>query len=82
MSKNTSIALGNHFERFISSVLDSGKYNTASEVIRAGLRLLEERETKEKLLIKALKEGEESGFVKDFNPEILLNKIPRKHGIV
>ena len=82
MSKNTSIALGNHFERFISSVLDSGKYNTASEVIRAGLRLLEERETKEKLLIKALKEGEESGFVKDFNPEILLNKIHRKHGIV
>ena len=82
MSKNTSIALGNHFERFISSVLDSGKYNTASEVIRAGLRLLEERETKEKLLIKALKEGEESGFVKDFNPEILLNKIHRKHGII
>ena len=82
MSKNTTIALGNHFERFISSVLDSGKYNTASEVIRAGLRLLEERETKEKLLTKALKEGEESGFVTDFNPEILLNKIHRKHGIV
>ena len=82
MSKNTSIALGNHFERFISSVLDSGKYNTTSEVIRAGLRLLEEREAKEKLLIKALKDGEESGFVKDFNPEILLNKIHKDHGVV
>lgn len=82
MGKNTSIALGSHFENFISSILDTGKYNNASEVIRAGLRLLEERETKEELLIKALKEGEESGFVKDFDPEILLKEIHKKHGIV
>lgn len=82
MGKNTSIALGSHFENFISSVLETGKYNNASEVIRAGLRLLEERETKEKLLIKALKEGEESGFVKDFDPDILLKKMHKKHGVI
>ncbi|HEB61745.1 MAG TPA: type II toxin-antitoxin system ParD family antitoxin [Bacteroidetes bacterium] len=82
MEKNTSIVLGDYFERFIANVLDSGEYKTVSEVIRAGLRLLEERETKEELLLKALKEGEESGFVKDFNPEILLKEIHKKHGII
>jgi len=81
MGKNTSIALGDHFEKFISSVLNTGKYNTASEVIRAGLRLLEQKENKEQLLIKALQEGEESGFVEDFNPDTLLKEIHDKNGI-
>lgn len=43
MKKNTSISLGNHFDEFIKMELDSGRYKTASEVIRDGLRLLESR---------------------------------------
>ena len=80
MSKNTSITLGNHFEDFISKVIETGRFHSVSEVIRAGLRLLEEQETKEILLREALKEGEDSGFVKNFDPEILLSNLHEKHG--
>jgi len=79
MSKNTSISLGNHFEDFASRIIKSGRYNSMSEVIRAGLRLLEEEETKKKLLRDALIEGEKSGFVNDFDPEILLSNLHKKH---
>jgi antitoxin ParD1/3/4 len=44
MSKNTSISLGEHFTTFVESQIAEGRYASASEVIRAGLRLLEERE--------------------------------------
>ena len=61
MAKNTSISLGNHFETFINAQMMDGRYGSASEVIRASLRLLEEREDKLKALRQALAEGEESG---------------------
>jgi len=50
MSKNTSITLGNHFEKFINSQLNSGRFSSTSEVVRAGLRLLENNESKLQIL--------------------------------
>lgn len=78
MSKNTSILLGNHFEKFISSEVSSGKYNSASEVIRTALRLLEKEENKKKDLNKALIQGEKSGFEKNFDPKVHLKKLHSK----
>lgn len=62
MGKNTSVILGNHYEKFVGTQVGSGKYGSASEVIRAGLRLLEERETAVSTLQAALIEGENSGL--------------------
>ena len=61
MAKNTSITLGEHFDKFITNQIHSGRYGSASEVIRAGLRLLENDEAKLEGLRNLLIEGEKSG---------------------
>jgi len=61
MGKNTSIILGDHFEGFIATQIEEGRYGNASEIMRAGLRLLEEHEDKVETLRQALIDGEESG---------------------
>lgn len=67
MSKNTSISLGNHFENFVENSLSQGRFKNASEVIRAGLRLLEEEENKLLVLKNAIQEGTNSGRAKNFD---------------
>jgi antitoxin ParD1/3/4 len=61
MQKNTSVTLGQHFEAFIAKQIQNGRFSSASEAVRAGLRLLEEREIKLAALRHALEEGENSG---------------------
>lgn len=62
MNKNTSITLGKHFDAFIAEQLKAGRYASTSEVVRAGLRLLEEEETKLATLRQMLDEGESGNF--------------------
>jgi antitoxin ParD1/3/4 len=69
MNRNTSVSLGTHFTSFIDSQVQGGRYGTASDVVRAGLRLLEEHEAKVKLLQGALRDGLESGEPRPFDFE-------------
>jgi antitoxin ParD1/3/4 len=74
MAKNTSISLGDHFEDFISDQVESGRYGSASEVVRASLRLMEEREQKLKALRQALVDGENSGSAGELDIEAIKKK--------
>ncbi|MHC1690081.1 MAG: type II toxin-antitoxin system ParD family antitoxin [Bacteroidales bacterium] len=69
MNRNTSISLGDHFDSFIQNRLSEGRYKNASEVVRAGLRLLEEEENRFITLKEAINEGINSGIASDFNPQ-------------
>ena len=74
MAKNTSVSLGEHFEQFIGSQVNSGRYGSASEVVRAGLRLLETTESKLDVLRKALIAGERSGRA-EYSYESLVSEL-------
>ena len=83
MGRNTSMSLGDYFEKFVDSSISEGRYKNASEVIRAGLRLLEEEENRIKVLKNSIQEGIDSGISKNFNPKkhlILLKANKRKNG--
>lgn len=74
MAKNTSITLGEHFDGFISNQIKSGRYGSASEVIRSALRLLETQETKMNTLRQLLVEGEESGMA-DYDLDSFISEL-------
>jgi len=78
MGKNTSISLDPHFDGFIAQQLQNGRYASTSEVIRAGLRLLEESETRLDALRNMLIEGETSG-VSDYSLASVLNELDADH---
>lgn len=75
MAKNTSIQLGDYF---INQQVSSGKFSSASEVLRAALILFEEK-TQKVELINELKKGEQSGFVQNFDRDKFLKSIHHKH---
>ncbi len=66
--KNTSVSLGNYFDQFVQTQVSTGRYKNVSEVIRAGLRLLENEESKVVALRNAIQEGIDSGIAHDFDP--------------
>jgi antitoxin ParD1/3/4 len=80
MSRNTSVALGPHFASFIDAQVQGGRYGTASDVVRAGLRLLEEHEAKVKALQEALNAGLASGEPRPFDSDSFLSRMHAKHG--
>jgi len=75
VGRNTSISLENHFEDFVDDKVSTGRFKNASEVIRAGLRLLEEEESKIVVLKKAIQEGFDSGLAKTFNAKKHLERL-------
>jgi antitoxin ParD1/3/4 len=67
MARNTSVSLGEHFSGFIEETVKEGRYGSASEVVRAGLRLLEEEAAKLKRLKELIAEGEASGPAREWD---------------
>ena len=78
MPRNTSVSLSDHFIGFIDAKVAEGRYASASDAVRAGLRLLEAEEAKLERLREALVKGEESGPAYDFDFDEFLNRINAK----
>ena len=78
MSRSTSISIGDYFDDFIQNRISAGRFKNASEVIRAGLRLLEAEENRIIALREAIREGIESGVALDFDPDSHLERLKAK----
>jgi antitoxin ParD1/3/4 len=81
MSKNTSIVLSEHFQTFIEAQMADGRYGSASEVVRAGLRLLENHEARMAALRAALNKGVESGFIDNFDFDAFIEEKLQGEGV-
>ncbi len=79
MPRNTSISLCDHFASFIATQVEQGRYGSASDVVRAGLRLLEAQETKLQALRQALIEGERSGAPEPFDSDAFIAEMNARH---
>jgi len=79
MSKNTSMTLGKHFDGFIAHKIDEGRFSSASEVVRAALRMFEDNEQKIMTLRNLLEEGEGSGTA-EYSYESLMNELDEDLG--
>lgn len=75
MARTVTVTLGPHYEEFIQANIAGGRYNNVSEVVRAGLRRLEEDEARLAAMRAALIEGEESGVAEGFDPEVFMKKL-------
>jgi antitoxin ParD1/3/4 len=78
MAKNTSVLIGDHFEEFIGTQVKTGRFTSASEVVRAALRAFEREEGMKDRILEALEAGEASGFI-EFDPADNLQELHRKH---
>ncbi len=78
MNRNTSISLGSYFDRFVQGRITTGRYNNASEVFRAALRLLEEEENKIIAMKESIQEGIDSGIANNFKPDKHLKMLKSK----
>jgi antitoxin ParD1/3/4 len=79
MAKNTSILLGEYFEKLINEQVKSGRFSSASEVIRTALRLFEQEENRTKTLVNELKAGEKSGMISNYDREKVLSNLHAKY---
>jgi len=79
MAKNTSVLLGEYFENFINEQVKSGRFSSASEVVRTALRLFEQEENKTKILVNELKAGEKSGIISNFDSGKALSNLHAKY---
>ena len=79
MARNTSVTLGEHFDEFVLEKINEGRFQSVSEVVRAGLRKLEEDETKLQVLRDKLQAGEDSPLVENFNGENFTKALHKKH---
>ena len=80
MARNTSVSLSDHFAEFIDDQVETGRYGSASDVVRAGLRLLEEHEAQVARLREALIAGEQSGEPQPFDGEAFVTQMKEKYG--
>lgn len=79
MPRNTSVTLGDHFDEFVTKKIHQGRFQSVSEVVRAGLRKLEEDEAKLEALRAKLEAGEISTPVEGFDKETFLESMRKKH---
>jgi len=82
MGRNTSVSLGHYFESFVENNISEGRYKNVSEIIRAGLRLLEDEENRIRVLKNFIQEGVNSGIAQNFNPQkhLAMLKANKKNG--
>jgi len=79
MARNTSVTLGSHFDEFVSEKVSQGRYQSISEVVRAGLRKLEEDESKLQALKEKLQAGKNSPRVENFDSDEFLSNLHKKY---